>query len=78
MTDREKPRIARKYIKTVEIEGEGELDLKIGQRLVYTKTITEAVSPPSGLTAKRVMPRHVTVVTIECTEFEGYDYGTPA
>lgn len=77
MAEPYKPRkITRKWIEVKELRGTEKLTLVIGQRVLDTKIMSEAVSPSQGFGVKRSMPEHKVVIVLECVEFED-DSGKP-
>lgn len=67
--------VKNKWIEVKEIQGEGKLELEIGQRVVDSRIIHEVVElkQPSGLgspTSRTHTPEYKTIVVLECVEFE--------
>lgn len=60
--------IKSKSVRVVEIVGEGELQLKRGERVKDTKIIHQTI--PEGQTTLNRYPNYKTVVVLECVEYE--------
>lgn len=67
----DRPKIMRKYVKVIEIEGAGEYTILPGQRVIDSKVTGEmVVLPRERENIQRVFPGYKTIIVLECTEFE--------
>lgn len=68
-------KIKRKWVETIEIEGEAVMELKPGQRVIDSRIIHEVVElkQPNGIGSPSVRthsPSYKTVIVLECVEYE--------